>query len=65
MSIKLSDGIPKLADTFKDGRPFIMTLDSNDNYQMVYPKDSSYESFKGAMDEFRKLDRENNPENFE
>lgn len=65
MSVKLSDGVSKLADTFKDGRPFIMTLDSNDNYQTVYPKDSSYESFKEAMEEFRKLDRENNPKNFE
>lgn len=65
MSIKLSDGISKLVDTFKDGRPFITTLDSNDNYQTVYPKDGSYKSFKEAMEEFRKLDRESNPENFE
>lgn len=65
MSNNLKSGISKLADTFKDGRPFIMTLDSNDNYQTVYPKDSSYESFKEAMEEFHKLDRENNPENFE
>ena len=65
MSNKLSDGVSKLSNIFKDGRPFIMTLDSKDNYQTVYPKDSSYESYKEAMEEFRKLDRENNPENFE
>lgn len=65
MSIKLSDGVSKLADSFKDGRPFIMMLDSNDNYQMVYPKDNGYESFKEAIEEFHRTDRESNPENFE